>query len=347
MEEKKKVVFVTHRLGGGGSERVLTIVANGMKRLGHHVTIVSFTPSRQAYQTECEVVELGYAKRVNQIASLRSTLRRLQPDTVIAFEYFVGIKTVLATRGLPCKVIVSERNDPHKLDSQPLKKHARNLAYLLADVLVCQTEDAKAFFSESIQKSTVIIMNPLKENLPAWDASRTTKTIINFCRLEKQKNIPLLIEAFERVHAAYPEYALAIYGEGKEKESIEAFIQEKELTEVISLHPFSKEIHHIAAQCALFVSSSDFEGLSNSMIEAMAMGMPVICTDCPIGGARMMIEDGQNGMLVPVRNVDRLAQAMMALIEDGEKAERLGSQAFAIREQLSSNQIVKKWENLI
>lgn len=347
MLEKKKVVFVTHRLGGGGSERVLTIVANGLKRLGHDVTIVTFTHSSQAYQTECEVVELSYTSKFNQITSLRSQLRRLKPDTVIAFEYFVGIKTVMATRGLKCKVIVSERNDPHNLDSQPLKKQVRNLAYLLADVLVCQTDDAKAFFSDRIQKNAVIIMNPIKENLPSWDFEKTTKTIINFCRLEKQKNIPLLIEAFEQVQEAYPEYALAIYGEGKEQQRIEALIKEKQLTEAISLQPFSKEIHNIAARCAMFVSSSDFEGLSNSMIEAMAMGMPVICTDCPIGGARMMIDDNRNGMLVPVRDADRLAQAMLALIEDDEKARRLGKNAYEVREQLTSEQIVGRWETII
>lgn len=343
----KNVVFVTQRLGGGGSERVLTLIANGMKRLGHNVSIITFSQGSKSYVNECKIVELRFTNDINQIAALRLAMKKLKPDTVIAFEYFVGIKTVFATRGLACKVIVSERNDPHKLDDHHLRKWIRNISYALADVLVCQTDDAKTYFSRKVQEKAIVIMNPVIDNLPTWGHDATSKTIINFCRLEKQKNIPLLLEAFERVHKLHPDFTLSIYGEGQEKENIEKLIILKKMQKVVSIFPFSENIHDIAAQCAMFVSSSDYEGLSNSMLEAMAIGMPVVCTDCPIGGARMVIEDDVNGLLVPVQNVDGLVMAINTLIENPAKAIRLGEKAYEIRNELTANAVIAKWEQLL
>lgn len=343
----KKIVFVANRLGGGGAERVLTLLANQFKQNGHDVTIISLNRTENSYRTETPVVELGLSSGKQQIMALRRKIKQMKPDTVIAFEYHVAMKTVLAAMGLKCKVIVSERNDPHKLDGQPVKKAVRNFLYGCADVLVCQTNDARAYFSKRIQKKSVVIMNPVSENLPKWDPENHNKTIINFCRLEKQKNIPMLLEAFQKVHEKHPDYSLAIYGTGTEDQHIRDLIGEVNLSDCVSLAPFACNIHEIASQCAMFVSSSDYEGLSNSMLEAMAMGMPVVCTDCPIGGARMVIQNGRNGRLVPVRDPLQLVEAMDHIIENKDIAKMFGENARRLQEQLSTEKIVSIWEDTL
>ena len=97
----------------------------------------------------------------------------------------------------------------------------------------------------------------------------------------------------------------------------------------------------------MFVSSSDFEGMSNSMLEAMAIGLPVVCTDCPAGGARAIIQDHENGLLVPIKDANRLYLAMKEIIEKPELAEKLSTNAVRIRETQSEMAIMRQWQALI
>ena len=161
--------------------------------------------------------------------------------------------------------------------------------------------------------------------------------------MEKQKNLPLLIDAFEQIHMQYPEYTLHIYGDGKEKEFLEQYILDKSLKECVFIHPAVPDIHERVIRSAMFISSSDYEGLSNSMIEAMAIGLPVICTDCPCGGARMVIEDGVNGLLVPVRNKIEMIKNIELLIRDTRLSNDLSHNATKITKHLSVQCILEKW----
>lgn len=342
----KNITFVSGRLGGGGSERVLTLIANQMKCDGYNVSIIAFGQMDKVYYNECSVTILKFTNDFNQIAELRKAIKKNQAEVVIAFEYYVGMKTVLATRGLNIKVIVSERNDPHKLDAQPLKKNLRNLLYGWADVIVCQTDDAKAYFPNRIQKKATVICNPIKDGLPSWTGQQS-HTIINYCKLEKQKNLPLLIDAFDIVKKEHPEWQLEIYGEGSEKQNLLRLIESKGLQENIKIYPFAENIHEIASTKYAFISSSDYEGISNSMLEAMAMGMPVICTDCPIGGAKMVIENNKNGILVPVRNVKELEDKIKYLINCSKNAKRIGEEAINVGKRFSLKEITIQWEKIL
>lgn len=342
----KKVTFVSGRLGGGGSERVLTLVANQMKRDGYNISIIAFGQMDKVYDNECPVTILKFTNDFNQIVALRKEIKKQTPDVVIAFEYYVGMKTVLATIGLGIKVIVSERNDPHKLDAQPLKKFLRNLLYGWADTIVCQTDDAKAYFSSRIQKKATVICNPVINGLPLW-SGKQSHTIINYCKLEKQKNLPLLIDSFNLIKDKYPDWNLEIYGEGSEKQKLLDLIESKGLQDRANIYPFAENIHEIAATKYMFVSSSDFEGISNSMLEAMAMGMPVVCTDCSIGGARMVIENGKNGLLVNAGNRTDLANVMTYLISNYNQAKRLAEEAKTVRKKYALSSISMEWERLV
>ena len=115
----------------------------------------------------------------------------------------------------------------------------------------------------------------------------------------------------------------------------------------IHILPAQKDIHSIIKDYAMFVSSSDFEGMSNSMLEAMAIGLPTICTDCPAGGARAVIKDHENGILVPVNDVQAMANAMKEIAGDSELAEKLSLNGTKLREELSVNKIVNQWMEII
>ncbi len=343
----KKILFVSGRLGGGGAERVLTLIANQLLKKGYDASIIAFGEADEPYENKCPVTILRFKNLFDQLIKLRKSISKAAPDTIVAFEYHVGMKTIIAARGLHCRMVVSERSDPNTLNSQPLKRLLRNYLYGFADVVACQTDDARAYFPSPIRQKAHILCNPIKEGLPLWDYEQSQKTIVNFCRLEPPKNIPLLIEAFSIVHEKCPDYQLWLFGNGTEHDIIESIIKRKNLTQYIKLYPFCGNIHEIVRKCYMFVSSSDYEGVSNSMLEALAMGMPVVCTDCPIGGARMFIKSGHNGILVPPKDTGALASAMLELIGNPQKASNIASNAKKIYRQLSLEKITDKWIEIL
>ena len=119
------------------------------------------------------------------------------------------------------------------------------------------------------------------------------------------------------------------------------------MTNHITMPGFSKEIHKAMVHSYMYVSSSDYEGISNSMLEALGIGIPTICTDCPVGGANMFINNGGNGLLVPVGDDEALFQAMRRMIEDKEFAMKCSQNSKLINEKIKIDHIAEQWINLI
>lgn len=351
VRKMKKILFVINQLGGGGAERVLTLLANKFSE-ENDVSILAIHNAKNKYEIskKINVVELdGCGESTFQIIKkIREIAKQIKPDTIVSFEYHMNMKVLLATfRMNKVRVIVSERNDPAQKGGKFGYKQLRNLLYKKADCLVCQTPDAKAYFPKKIQKKTVIIPNPIKDNLPQpWEGTRK-RTIVNFCRLNSQKNLKLLIDAFEIVSKKYSEFKLLIYGDGELRDELQTYAINKGLDEKVELYHSVSDIHERIKDSYMFVSSSDFEGLSNSMLEAMTIGIPTVCTDCPCGGARMVIQNGVNGLLVPVKNCEKMVAAIERLIESPELAEALSLEGRKIRGLLSEDKIVAQWRKVI
>ena len=346
-----KIMFICNQLGGGGAERVLTIIANCMASSDNQVVIYALNTIGNKYLINDNIavneLDCKNLSSIKQVRLIRKKIKKEKPSVIISFEYHVNMKVLLSTRFLRgLKVIVSERNDPAQQKNRKILNYLRDHLYRKADIVVCQTEDAKAYFSPKVQRHAVVILNPLKADLPLY-SGQNSKVIINFCRLEKQKNLPLLINAFELLYKKDKDCQLVIYGDGKEKDNLIEIIKNKELSDNVFIIPPVSNIHEIASACKVFVSSSDYEGLSNSMLEALAMGMPVVCTDCPCGGARMVIENEVNGLLVPVNDVNALYEAIYKIMMDDNLANGIAKNALKIREVLSQDTIAEKWINLL
>lgn len=156
-----------------------------------------------------------------------------------------------------------------------------------------------------------------------------------------------MIDSFIEIHKKHPDFILKIYGNGIIEREIGEYIEKNNAQKYIILNDFLKSIHNEVLDSYGFISSSNYEGMSNSMLEALAIGLPCICTDCPIGGAKMIIRDGVNGLLVPVKDKEAMVKAINRLIENPELANRLSKEAIKIREKLDQDRICEEWEKLL
>ena len=351
----KKVLFVANKLYGGGAEKVLTLLANEMNKNNFNVEIVTYKKVNQTYNLNKDVkytcieskTKNRFIQKLLRIIKIRRKIKEYNPDLIIAFEYFVNMQTIIANMFLKNKLIISERADPNFTGNKVGIKQLRNILYRYANALVCQTPDAKAYFPKKVQDKAVIIPNPITPNLPERYTGERKKEIVNFCRIEHPKNLPLLIDAFEILNKEYSDYKLKIYGNGSAENEIREYVNQKHLQEKVEINDFAQNIHKEVIESAMFVSSSNHEGISNSMIEAMGIGLPTICTDCPCGGAKMMIENNVNGILVPVGDKEALYRAMKKIIENPEFAEEISKNAVKINERLKQDKICKMWMELM
>ena len=248
--------------------------------------------------------------------------------------------------GVP--VVVSERNDPNRHPESKVKRILRCLIYPFADGFIFQTKDASRYFSHAIQKRGTVLDNPLDTTrIPERHTGERKRTVVAAGRLHEQKNFDLLIRAFARFYKTHHDYSLIIYGEGPEKEKLHKLASSLGISGAVELAGQSKTLLEDINDSGMFVLSSDYEGMPNVLIEAMACGLPCIATDCPIGGVRSLVTSGENGLLIPVGDEDALHDAMVKLADDGSYATWLGQHAAAIRNRLDENVVAKEWLNYL
>ncbi len=284
--------------------------------------------------------------------ALSSFLLSHQGATIINFGFNIYDRIYFSSKGLNCKIIYAETNASNKYKSERFFDLIRK-KIKKADSFVFQTTEQMHEHGLDKSKNAYVIHNPIKSDFPQPYEGTRNKTIVNFCRLSRQKNLLLLIKAFEKLHSEFPDYTLELYADTADpnnteyKNELMSYISSNGLENCVFILPPSSEIHNIILKSAMFVSSSDYEGISNSMIEAMAIGLPCVCTDCDGGGAREMITDGENGLLVPVGDADALKNAMARMITEKGLAEKCSKNAAKIRETHSIEKISEKWLEVI
>lgn len=345
------VIFTVASMAGGGAERVISILANSLAKEENKIAIIMTAGEQVDYQLEpqIEVYSTGgvtggsMRKRLERIKKLRALFQEDKKAVIVSFGLGSNFYTAAAHIGLKNPLIISERNAPAACPHP----HLRNLVFDCADRLVFQTEDAVKCFPVRLQKKGSVIPNPIvSEIVPAYTGNRNKK-IVAVGRFEPQKNYPLLLNAFQLFHKEYPDYTLHLYGRGYLLEELQRMTEELGIKNHVVFEGFCKNVHEKIKDASMYVLSSDYEGISNALLEAMAVGLPVISTDCPIGGSKLCIQDGENGLLVPVKDTGKLAEAMCKLAANPNMAQQLGKEAVNVQQRFSEESIVDKWKNLL
>lgn len=348
----KKIAVIAGGMSGGGAERVATIIANYFLNSDYEVMFIAVYGEEREYYLD-EGIRLEHtpsnksgkmSKMLDRNIQVYKKLNSFKPDVVLSF---MTTETCLATLA-GFRFVYTLRNDPNRNLASRLHRWIRLLDYHLASKIVFQTSGAMECFGKSIQRKGTVLPNPVvTDNLPTWNADSGSKTFIAACRLEQQKNISLLINSFAHFHQKHPDYCLEIYGDGELRNELQELISFKKAEGYIRLMGHSTDVHNIMANSFAFVLSSDYEGLSNSMLEALCIGIPCICTDSPPGGNRSYIEDKVNGFLVPVDDETAMYQAMCMCAEQRDRLPAMCANAQKTREIVAIETVCRRWYALL
>lgn len=343
-----KIIFVTATLTSGGSERVMSLVANQLAERGHRVEIVNlnkhivFYPIRKDVHLSFAEEEVG-SSIIKKIGWLRKYVKAKKPDVVVPFMEAVYCVTLLALIGVHVPVISSERIDPRH--SPRVRNILRKIFLPLTTHLVVQTKDIKAFYPKFIQKKTSIIYNPVSETVFHLQDEPKENVIISVGKLDGQKNQKLLINAFANIAEDFPDWKLVIYGEGPQREALEFRIKNLELRKQILLPGRCETVIEEMNRAKVFAFSSDFEGMSNAILEAVCVGLPVVTTN--VSGAKELVKEGEGGFVVPIRDEKALTTAMKTLMTNETLRQKMAEHNIVNAKNYRLDLIVNQWEDII
>lgn len=360
---KRKIAFHLNCLEQGGAERVVSNLADQFVREGYEALIATEWYGEEEFRTDDRVrrVHVGLKaedegknrirKFLLRVKYLRQFMKEEKPDILIAFAQRANYRALMAVPGTKVPVLISIRTDPAGHYDAWSDKVQIPLLFPRAAGCVFQTEGQREFFAPFLQKNSRIILNPLNDKyIGVPKPERRKKEIVQSGRLVDFKNQPMLLRAFIEVHRKHPDYRLKIYGGDSldgTKEILEGIIAENNARDYIHLMGASDTLEKDLADAAVYAFSSDWEGLPNALLEAMALGLPIVATDCPCGGPRTVMEDGVNGLLIPIKDQKALEDGINRLIEEPDLAERLGEQARKIAETANGKAIFCQWRDYI
>ena len=355
------ITLIVGSLSQGGAERVASNVANYLADNGHSVEVLMTSkeisyPIKKGVNTYCFTKDWTSSmphplQNVFRVLTLFSHMKTSKSDVYICLVPKLS-KLILRNKFLlDAPFVVAERADPSQYWIEDPQKEKESWKIMSsADGYMFQTVDAKDYYASKGVNVTnsAVIPNAINPDFirPRYVGVRK-KVIVTSGRLNDQKNHTLLINAFAQIADKYPEYNLCIYGEGEKRKELLALVRHLGLDNRIYLPGYSTSIIEKLQEASMFVLPSDFEGMPNALMEAMALGLPCVSTDCGGGGARFLIENGKNGLLVPQKDVDAMAAAMDRILSDQEFAEKLGAEAHKLCDTLAPEKIYGEWEKYI
>lgn len=365
-----RIVCTISTMQLGGAQHVMAQLCAHLAARGHEVHLVTLepanTPSFIAPPAGVHVVPLGRASEAASglgrawrvacwVRELRRSLIEFKPNVIISFLDMMNVMTLAATWGRNFPVIVSERIDPHHHPLGRVEARMRQLTYPRADRIVVQTARAARFFHAYPPSKLAVIANPVAAAASAASPGRADAggrwRIVGLGRYNRQKGFDILIDAFRRLAPEFPDWGLAIFGEGPEAQALKSAQAEANLGSRLQILPATKDVAGELARSHIFAFPSRFEGFPNALTEAMAAGLP--CVAFPdVSGVEDLIVDDSNGVLANSRPDDAaaaiaFAEALRRLMQSPGVRGRLGAAAQASIGAYAPARIWAQWDELI
>lgn len=349
-----RITFLIGSLAGGGAERVTCNLANFLCENGYNVDVLTLSDKSDSYRLAEGVNRINLldeSERVNKLRNLFTKWKRLKRyvitnQDISCYITMLPISVFMLMRlkkFINCKIIISERNNPASYGL--VNRFMMNYGVRRCDGLVVQTEEISKFYDWV--KKRIIIPNAINKDIDISGRRTVKKKIVAVGRLNRQKNYPMIIKAFRIFGERYPDYRLEIFGRGKEENHIRRMIDEYGLGKQVVIRGYVNDVSRQISDAACFVMASDYEGMPNALIEAMCIGIPCVVTDCAGGGARDLIKNMKNGILVKRGAVDDMARSMVRIVEDEQLSKKISKSAKTLRKKLDSDKIYGEWLRFI
>lgn len=361
MNEKngqKKIAFYIGSLCKGGAERVFVNLAGYFREEGYRVIMVTQYQKEDEYilpdGIERFISDIGEEKvsasRVvnffRRLNKLRAIWKEQEPDLVLSCIGKNNFMAVVTAVGTKTKAVVSVVGEAKEEYPSRVMRVLADFLFSRAAGVILQTERSRSFFCRKVGERAVILPNSLNPAflMPRYEGAREKK-IVSVGRMDANKNHEMQLHAFAALKDKYPEYSLVIYGDGELRSHIEETSVKLGIAERVFLPGVVPDVAARIRGASLFLLTSYSEGVSNALIEALALGLPVIATDVPSGGTEELMEDGVNGLVIPTGDLAALEGAMDRLLGDPAYADRLGEEAAKIQERLAPERVNPMWRD--
>lgn len=353
-----KIVFITASIGYAGAAKQLCFVAESLAERGHEIHIVNLNSTQCAgafERTVSEKVTVHVAKtsgrrgfrRFEQIGYIKKVAKQVGTELLVGYTPYPNAMAKIVGSMLHIPAIMSERGDPNCTFGKSAISRMMFSIINRCEGGVFQTQGAMDYYKEGMRKRGTVIANPIfvNEDPPYVAATERDKTVVSVGRLDNfQKRYDVMFDAFSIFSKIHPAYRLKLYGTGNDEAKFHAWCEERGIADKVDFMGLTSQPMKDIAKDGMFLITSDFEGISNSLLEAMAAGLPCVSTDHTPGGARLLIQDGENGLLAPVADAEKLAEAMCRFAEDEELTEKCGVAARDVTNRFAPNVIVDQWE---
>lgn len=360
-------MIVIHSLSGGGAERVAADLSAYWVQRGYKVTLVTQAgASTDAYALHPAVTRhaLGtagfstgklsaMAANLRRVWALRRLIRRERPTIVLGMMTTASILAVAAARGQGCRVIATEHTHPPSQDLPEMWLRLRRWAYPQAAAVVALTSGTATWLKTHVPGSQVTVI----PNAVRWPLDQAEPLVpppprdgryrlLAAGRLHPHKGFDLLIKAFQAIARQFPDWDLIILGEGHCRDALQSQIDAAGLAERISMPGRVGNVGDWYAESDLYVLSSRVEGLSNTLLEAMASGLTPVAFDCETG-PREIVRDGIDGVLVnPPEDDEALAAHLSDMMAHGEQRAAYAKRAVDVRDRFSTTRVMALWSHL-
>lgn len=356
--ERKKIAFYIGSLRKGGAERVFVNLAGYFRGEGYRVVMVTQYQKEEEYDlpdgVERILSEIGEEKvsssRVlnflRRLNKLHVIWKKQKPDLVLSCIGKNNFMAVVTTMGTKTKAVVSVVGEAKEEYPSRAMRVLADFLFSRAAGVILQTERSRGFFCRKVGEKAVILPNSLNPAFigPRYEGVRE-KEIVSVGRMDANKNHEMQLRAFAALKDKYPEYTLVIYGDGELRTYIEETADKLGIAGRVSLPGVVPDVAARICRASLFLLTSYSEGVSNALIEALALGLPVIATDVPSGGTEELMKDGVNGLVIPAGDQAALERAMDRFLGDPAYADRLGREAAKIQERLAPERVNPMWRD--
>lgn len=282
--------------------------------------------------------------RYRQVIDIRREVSKIKPDIICCFGSEMAVMLSLAMIGKrnSTQIILAERGDPYTLP--PVWQKLSRWSFNRADKCVFQLEKQGMWYGHKVMAKSCVIPNAFIPTGPVVPhEGERSKTIVSVGRFVYEKRYEVLIEAFAKVRTKHPNYKLVLFGDGPYRSIYEELIERLDLKESVEMPGYTNNSMSAIRDAGVFVLSSLYEGMPNTLIEALAVGVPSVSTDCTPGGPDFLTKHGEAGLLIPVNNIDAMVAAICKIIESPDLAMELSRKGKERVGALEPSKISQMW----